>query len=455
MQSHLYSLSFEPNPLWSRMFACAEEIQAYMLHCVRKYDLRRRTRTGTNIVRAEFNEETGRWLLTSADGHTVDARSVVSGTGGLSQPGMPKIPGIDRFSGALFHSAQWDHNVDLRGKRVGVVGTGASAIQIVPALAPDVEKLTVFQRTPAWVLPKPDREISPREQSLYARFPFLQKLQRARLYATLDPRSILFNRFPAAMKPAEMQAKRHIRSAVKDEARADALTPSYQIGCKRILMSNDYYPAFARENVDLQTGATGAIRKIVPEGVITADGTLHELDVIVMATGFQSADALAPFEIRGRDGRSLSEVWGINAEAYRGTTVHGFPNLYILVGPNTGLGHSSLILMIEAQVGYALQALQLLKSRGLRSLEVSRSEQTRYNEDMQERLKRTVWATGCDTWYTNSEGRNTTLWPGSTTEFIYRMRHFDAEAYRAKARVPVRRELKKRDALRATNLAAE
>lgn len=435
VQSHLYSLSFEPNPLWSRMFACAEEIQAYVLHCVRTYDLRRRTRTNTTIVRADYNEETGRWLLRAADGHTIDARAIVSGTGGLSQPALPKIAGIDRFAGALFHSAQWDHSIDLRGKRVGVVGTGASSIQIVPAIASEVAKLTVFQRTPAWVLPKPDREISEREQNLYARFPILQRLQRARLYAKLDPRSVAFNNFPVLMKPFELEAKWHIRSAIKDEALAQALTPKYHIGCKRILMSNDYYPAMARDNVDLQTGTSGAIQEIVEEGILTADGTLHELDIIVMATGFQTGDSLAPFPIYGRDGQSLTECWGINAEAYKGTTVHGFPNLFILVGPNTGLGHSSMILMIEAQVGYTLQALQLLKSRGLRSLEVSRSAQSRYNERLHARLEKSVWATGCNAWYTNSEGRNTTMWPGTTTEFIYRMRDFDQDAYRATPQV--------------------
>lgn len=435
VQSHLYSLSFEPNPLWSRMFATANEIQDYVLHCVRTYDLRRRTRTGTEIVRAAYDSERGRWRLEAADGLVIDARTVVSGTGGLSQPGMPDIPGIDRFNGPLFHSAQWDHSVDLKGKRVAVVGTGASSIQIVPAIAPEVQKLTVFQRSPAWVIPKPDRTISATEQSLYARFPLLQKLQRTRLYATLDPRSIAFNHLPALMKPMELRAKLHIRSAVKNKARAAALTPSYHIGCKRVLMSNDYYPAMARSNVDLQTGKDGAIREIVANGVVTADGRLHEVDCIVMATGFQSADALAPFDIRGKDGRSLADVWGINAEAYKGTTVHGFPNLYILVGPNTGLGHSSMILMIEAQVNYAVQAIQLLKARGLRSLEVKKDAQQRYNEHIHVRLQRSVWSTGCGAWYTNSEGRNTTLWPGSTTEFIQRMRTFDSSAYHAVPRV--------------------
>lgn len=430
VQSHLYSYSFEPNPLWSRMFAPATEIQDYVLHCIRKYDLRRHTTVNTTIVSSEWLNDQGVWRITTHDDQVIHARSLVTGTGGLSQPNYADIPGLDSFKGRCFHSATWDHSFDLRGKRVAVVGTGASAIQIVPAIADQVSKLTVFQRTPAWVLPKPDREISPREQHLYARIPALQKLQRARLYTQLDPRSVAFAYAPALMKPVEWRAKMYIRSIVNKRTTADALTPSYTIGCKRILMSNDYYQAFNKPNVRLETGSTGAIRSIIPEGVVTQDGRVHEVDAIIMCTGFQSADALAPFEIRGRYNRTLDQAWGNNAEAYKGTTVHGFPNMYMLVGPNTGLGHSSMILMIEAQVKYASQAIQFRRSRGLQSLDVTLSAQKAYNAAIHKRLDNTVWATGCGAWYTNSEGRNTTLWPGSTTEFKWMMRHFDESAYR-------------------------
>ena len=429
VQSHLYSYSFEPNPRWSRMFASAEEIQAYALHCVRKYNLRSATRLNTTIERAVYDDAQGRWTLEAACGHRVEARSIVIGTGGLSRPGFPKIDGIDDFEGAIFHSAEWQHDFDLRGKRGAVVGTGASAIQIIPAIAPEVASLTVFQRTPAWVIPKPDRAISTREQSLYARLPLLQKLQRARLYTQLDPRSVVFAYTPSLMKPVELHAKHYLRSVLRDPAIAEAMTPSYTIGCKRILMSNNYYQAFNRANVQLETGKDGAIARIVPEGIETADGRTHALDVIIMCTGFQSPDDLAPFEIVGRDGRSLAEVWGINAEAYKGTTIHGFPNLYMLVGPNVGLGHSSMILMIEAQVKYAVQAMKLLRSRDLKSVEVKAAAQASYNKAIHKRLERSVWATGCGAWYVNSEGRNTTLWPGSTTEFKWRMRNFDDDAY--------------------------
>lgn len=433
VQSHLYSYSFEPYPLWNRMFATAAQIQDYVLHCVRKYDLRRRVVLNAEVQTAVYNDATGRWALTTTTGRRVDARHVVAGCGGLSQPGMPNIPGMEDYQGERFHSAQWNHDYDLTGKKVAVVGTGASAIQIVPGIVDRVASLTLFQRTPAWVIAKPDRSISSTEQALYAQFPVLQKLQRARLYATLDPRSIAFTLNPALMKPVEAMARLHIRREVKDPVLREKLTPRYTIGCKRILMSNEYYPALQRSHVRVESGRDGAITRFTPTGIETADGRQHDVDCIVMATGFQQADALAPFDIRGRDGRSLAEVWGKNAEAYKGTTVHNFPNLYILVGPNTGLGHSSMILMIEAQVEYTLQAIQYARARGLQSLEVTAAAQEAYNTTLTRRLAKTVWASGCGAWYVNSEGRNTTLWPGSTTEFKWVMRHFDADAYRSVA----------------------
>lgn len=433
VQSHLYSYSFEPYPLWNRMFATAPQIQDYVLHCVRKYDLRRRVTLNAYVDHAVYHPETGRWTLTTQDGRTIDARHVVAGCGGLSQPGMPAIDGIADFEGELFHSAQWNHRYDLGGKRVAVVGTGASAIQLVPGIIDRVASLTLFQRTPAWVLAKPDRAIGAKEQALYARYPALQALQRARLYAALDVRSVAFTLTPSLMKPVEAFARHHIRSAVRDPVLCQKLTPSYTIGCKRILMSNDYYDALQKPHAQVETGAEGAIARITPTGVETADGRHHSVDCIVMATGFQQADALAPFDIRGRDGRSLSEVWAGNAEAYKGTTVHNFPNLYLLVGPNTGLGHSSMILMIEAQVAYALQAIQFARGRGLQSLEVRQKRQDAYNATLHQRLSKSVWATGCTAWYVNAGGKNTTMWPGSTTEFMQTMRHFDPDAYEAEA----------------------
>lgn len=429
VQSFLYSYSFEQWPYWRRAFAPAEQIFQYTLHCVSKYKLRPHVRLNAEVVSATWDEPSATWALRLADGREVVANHIILGTGGLSRPKLPEIPGIASFQGESFHTAQWNHDFDLSGRRVAVVGTGASSIQVVPAIAHKVGSLSVFQRTPAWVIHKPDRDISEREQRLYARFPALLNAQRARVYAQLDPRSVAFAVEPRIMKAFEFIAKRFLRSEVKDTALREKLTPSYRIGCKRILMSNEYYPALQRDNVEVITGADGAIAEVTPRGIRTADGREHALDCIVWATGFQEADALSPFPIYGVGGRSLQETWGINAEAYKGTSVHGFPNLYMLVGPNTGLGHSSMILIIEAQIRYLMQAIQWQLRTGADIIEVREEAQRRYNEKLMRRLAKTVWATGCNSWYTNSEGRNTTLWPGSTAEFELMMRKFDSRAW--------------------------
>lgn len=432
VQSFLYSYSFEQWPYWRRAFAPADQIFQYTLHCVSKYGLRPHVRLRSEIVEARWREEEANWLLRTSDGRTIVADHVVSATGGLSRPKLPQIPGIEKFQGEAFHTAKWNHDYDISGKRVAIVGTGASSIQVVPAIAHRVGKLSVFQRTPAWVIHKPDRDISPREQRLYAKFPALLRAQRARVYAQLDPRTVAFAIEPRLMQGFEMLAKRFVTAEVRDPVLREKLTPNYRIGCKRILMSNEYYPALQRDNVEVITGKDGAIVEVTEKGIRTADGREHELDCIIWATGFQEADALTPFPIFGRDGRELSEVWGINAEAYKGTSIHGFPNFYMLVGPNTGLGHSSMIIMIEAQIRYMMKALQWQKRVKADIIEVREAAQRSYNERIMKRLAKTVWATGCNSWYTNAEGRNTTLWPGSTTEFELMMSRFDPPAWESR-----------------------
>ena len=427
VQSHLYSYSFAPNPDWSRMFAPQGEILAYTLDCVARYGLEPHIVYNRNVVRADFDESTALWTVETEDGSRYRGQALVSGAGGLSRPSYPDIPGLETFRGRMFHTAQWDHGYALAGKRVAVVGTGASAIQVVPAIVDEVGHLTLFQRTAPWVLPKPDREIGPRERALYRRFPVLQQLQRNRIYWSLEARVLGFVYDPRIMKGAELLARGFLRHAVKDAELRRKVTPTYTIGCKRILMSNEYYPALQRENCAVVTDSIVAVE---PTGVRTADGVLHEVDCIIMATGFQAAEAAAPFPITGLGGVDINDAWADGAEAYKGTMVAGFPNLFMIVGPNTGLGHSSMIFMIEAQVEYALAALRELFASGAGYIDVRREVQDAYNEQLQERLGRAVWATDCNSWYKTASGRNTTLWPGFTWDFRRRLLDFRPDEHR-------------------------
>jgi cation diffusion facilitator CzcD-associated flavoprotein CzcO len=426
VQSHLYSFSFAPNPEWSRMFAEQREIWAYLRRCADDHDLRRHIRFGCKVTGARWDEATSTWTLTTAAGERLRARVVVSGTGGLSRPQLPDIPGLDRFAGAMFHSARWDHDTPLDGKTVGVIGTGASAIQIVPSIAPRVGRLHLFQRTPPWILAKPDRAIGPLEKALYRRLPLVQQAYRARIYLQNELRAVAFVLRPDVLRWAQKFAVRHLESQVADPALRRKLLPDYTMGCKRILMSNDYYPAVARPNVEL---VTDGIREITARGVVTADGRERALDALVLATGFQAAEATAPFDIVGRGGRSLDAAWRDGAEAYLGTTVHGFPNWFMVIGPNTGLGHSSMVLMIESQVAYIVDALRVMRRRGLAAVEVRRAVQDEHNAWLAKRHERTVWSSGCMSWYRTASGKNTTIWPGFTFEYRLRTRRFDAEAY--------------------------
>ncbi len=425
VESHFYSFSFAPNPKFTRKFAPQGEILAYMREVADRYGIADRVRYGIEVERATFDEGRGIWTVTSKGGETFRARFVVSGTGGLSRPALPAIEGLSSFAGEVFHSARWKHDVPLEGKSVAVIGTGASAIQIVPSIAPKVRKLSVFQRTPPWIIPRPDRAIGARERELYAKVPLTLKLARASLYAR---RELFFYGFVSGSplgKVAERLARRHLAKSVHDPALRERLTPRYAIGCKRILLSNDYYQAFARDNVEL---VTDPIARVVPEG-IEAGGATRKVDVLVLATGFQAAESVAPFEVRGRGGVDLAKQWEPGAEAYLGTTVAGFPNLFTIVGPNTGLGHGSMIFMIEAQVAYVVDAIKAVDARGPAFLDVLPEVQRRYNEEIQARLAKRVWATGgCTSWYQTSTGKNTTLWPDTMVGFERTLR-FDPSAF--------------------------
>ena len=426
VESHLYSFSFEPNPDWSREFAPQGEILAYLERCVERYGLRPHIRFDTAVTGATFDEAAGLWTIETSRG-PLTARAIVSASGGLSRPSVPDLPGLGTFAGKTFHSARWDDAYPLEGKTVGVVGTGASAIQIVPAVAPRVGRMHVFQRTPPWVIPKRDRAIPIEERARLRRAPLLQRLTRYRQYWLHELFGLGFVAEPRILRFAGKLAHGFLRQSVPDAALRERLTPRYTMGCKRILLSNDYYPALQRPNVEL---VTDAIREVTPTGVVTADGKERPLDVLVLATGFQAAEACAPFPVRGRGGRDLDDAWREGAEAYLGTTVAGFPNLFLIVGPNTGLGHSSMIFMIESQVAYILSALRAMRAGKLRLVDVRPEAQARYNQTLAARLARTVWSTGgCTSWYQTPDGKNTTLWPGFTFEFRLRTRRWDPADY--------------------------
>ena len=432
VQSFLYSYSFEPNPHWSRMFAQQSEIWDYLRRCVDRYGLRPRIRFNTEFIGADFDERTGLWHVTTAptgaSGSTeeITARAIVLAQGPLHRPRYPDVPGLDRFRGPAFHSATWRHDVDLTGKRVAVVGTGASAIQFVPQIAPQVAELLLVQRTPPWVLPKLDRTISPAEQRLYAALPVLQRLYRYTIYWRNEIR-VLGMLHPKLMKWLEVIGKRHIRRSIKDPQLARALTPNFAVGCKRILLSNDYYPALARDNVTL---VTAGLKEVTENGIVTSDGTRHEVDVIIFGTGFHVTTGFDHLKITGRDGVTLQQAWTEGPEAYLGTTIAGFPNLFLMLGPNTGLGHSSMVFMAEAQARYIADGLGLLRRTGARYLDVRRGVQQRFNATVQRKLSNAVWSKGgCTSWYIDPDGRNRTLWPGYTFSYWWRTRRLKPSDY--------------------------
>jgi cation diffusion facilitator CzcD-associated flavoprotein CzcO len=428
VQSHLYSFSFAPNPNWSRQFAPQEEILAYLKDCADNFELRSHMHFGCALVEGRYDEATGLWHARTERGDTLEARAVITGCGAFNKPVLPNVKGLSEFQGELLHTARWNKQADLRGKRIGVIGTGASAIQVVPALAPHAQKLSLFQRTAPWIMPKPNPAYTPEQKRRFRTLPITQKAERARIYARNELVATGFVLNPKIMKQGEKLALRYLKRQVPDPVLREKLTPKYTIGCKRVLLSNDYLPTLTRANVELVTEAISEVR---PHSVVTRDGREFPVDAIVCATGFQVSENAAPFPIYGRNGLELNESWREHgAEAYKGTTVKGFPNAFIIMGPNTGLGHSSMVLMIEAQISYALQAIQLMRSEQLKSIEVRPEVQARFNTWLQERMSKTVWQRGgCTSYYNTSSGKNTTLWPGFTFEFIAQTRRFDSDSY--------------------------
>ncbi|MCW2784347.1 MAG: NAD(P)/FAD-dependent oxidoreductase [Marmoricola sp.] len=425
--SQLYSFSFAPNPSWSRSFSPQPEIHAYLQDVARRSGVLDRFRFGVTVEDATWDEGDQVWTVVTSAG-TVTAAVLVTGSGGLSEPKNPDIEGIDGFTGEIFHTARWNHDVDLTGKRVAIVGTGASAIQVIPEIATKVAHLDVYQRTAPWVMPRHDRAYTAIERLGFRFVPFFQKAYRTGIYWGRETYVPGFVRQPKILTPAKTMAEGNIRKAISDPELAAKVTPDFQIGCKRILISNTYYPALAQDNVEV---ITDGIAEITPTGVVTRDGATREVDCLIVATGFFTTDQPIAHHIKGRDGRTLGDVWAENGMAsYKGTTAAGFPNLFQIVGANTGLGHSSMVFMIESQITYILSALQQMDAGGITAVEPTAAAQAAWNEDMQRRMRRAVWSTGgCASWYLDEHGRNTTLWPRTTFAFRNLLRTFDIEKY--------------------------
>ncbi|WP_022975282.1 flavin-containing monooxygenase [Nevskia ramosa] len=427
VQSHLYSFSFEPNPEWTRMFARQPEIKAYLEKCAAKYDLRRHIVFGANVQNARYDEAAATWTVKTADGRSFSGRVLVSGMGGLSNPAMPNVKGLNSFKGKAFHSAHWDHSYDLTDKRVAVIGTGASAIQFVPQIQKTAKRVDLYQRTAPWIMPKPDREIGPTERRLYKALPALQNAYRTAIYWMLESRVLGFAVNPKLMTMVEGVARGHIKRQIKDPALRIKVTPDYTIGCKRILISNDYYPALAQANVEV---ITNDIVEVRANSVVDSAGNERAVDAIIYGTGFKAQDPMPRGTVFGTGGVDLLDAWKTGPEAYLGLSVAGFPNFFMLVGPNTGLGHNSMVFMIESQVAYVMDALKTMRKQKLRAVDVKPDAQVTFNKGIQGQLSKTVWTSGCKSWYVDANGKNTTLWPGFT--FIYRgkTRRFPATAYR-------------------------
>jgi cation diffusion facilitator CzcD-associated flavoprotein CzcO len=415
--SHLYSFSFEPKADWPDKYAKQADILAYLKECARKHGLDAHICLGTEVTEASWDDAAAHWTVRTRDGATYETQAIVTATGQLSRPLRPRLPGIETFTGTVFHSAEWRHDVDLTGKRIAVIGTGASAIQFIPEIAPQAAHVTVFQRSAPYVLPKKDKRYPAWQLAMYRNVPGARWLTRAWEYLSHEWTVFAFVTWPAALRVKLPAFRNHLVAGVQDRDKQRALTPHYRIGCKRILLSNEFYPAMGRANVSV---VTDSIRNIDKDAIVTADGTAHKADGIIFGTGFAATEFLVPMQVAGANGRDLHEVWRAGAQAHLGITVAGFPNFFMLYGPNTNLAHSSLVYMIEAQIRYVMACLTRLATA--HSIEVKPDAQARSNETLARRMTRTVWSKGCTSWYQTAEGRNTNNWPGYTFEFAWRTR---------------------------------
>ena len=426
--SHLYSFSFAPKTDWTRRFAPQPEIHDYLRETADRFGVLPLIRFGSEVSGASFDAASGTWTVRLADGgeHVTDV--LISAVGQLSRPAVPALPGLDSFTGAVFHSATWDHDYDLTGKRVGVIGTGASAIQLVPELAKVAGHLDVYQRTAPWIVPRTERAYTGVEHWAHKNVPGFQTAIRGAIYAMNELTAFGLTYAPKALKPVELVCRANIARSIRDPELRRKATPTFQVGCKRILRSNDWYPAIARPNVDL---ITDGIDHITPTGVVTKDGTARDIDVLVVATGFHVTDSPVFDTIVGASGQSLAQVWDkIGMQGYKGSFVSDFPNMMLMVGPSTGLGHTSMVYMIESQLNYLVDYVKTVRAQGIVRTDVKADAQRDYNRGIQHALRNSVWVNGgCASWYADANGNITTLWPGFTFNFRRTTRSFDVAAY--------------------------
>jgi cation diffusion facilitator CzcD-associated flavoprotein CzcO len=430
--SHLYSYSFALNPEWSSTFSGQQEIWDYMKRVADEHGVLPHVRFGAEVRGATWDEDARRWRIDTSQGEYT-AQVLVAAPGPLHQPSIPDLPGIDRFKGETFHSAQWNHDYDLEGKSVAVIGTGASAIQFVPRIQPKVGALHLFQRTAPWVLPRPDRPLSRFERRLYRLFPPAQRAMRNLVYLVRESFMLGFVVAPRLMWFPERIATAMLRRQVPDAELRRKLTPTFKLGCKRVLIADDYYPALAQPNVDV---VTAGVREVRAHSIVDADGIERQVDAIIFGTGFHVTDMQVGHMVRGRGGRTLDDVWRGSPQAYLGTSVPGFPNAFLLAGPNTGIGHTSLVYLLECQVAYVFDCLRQMVDHGLETVEVRREVCRAYNADIQQRSKGTVWLSGCSSWYLDRNGLNTTLYPDFTFKFRRKTQRFERGDYLVTERAP-------------------
>jgi cation diffusion facilitator CzcD-associated flavoprotein CzcO len=428
--SHMYCYSFEPKR-WTRSFAAQEEIWDYTKTVAQKYDLYPHLRFGVEVKGAAYDDAQNIWRVDSASGQSFHARVVISARGALHIPAFPNIAGLSDFKGIKMHSAQWDKSIDLTGKRVAVIGTGASAIQVVPQMAKIAGKLYVFQRTPAWVIPKADFAFKESTKDKYDNSRLARLWYRNKIYWLLEANAAGFVLDPRLMKFGQKLAYKNLNK-VKDDATRQALTPTYTMGCKRVLLSNNYYPAFNQDNVHLIGGGVSEVKA----NSVVANGQECEVDAIIFCTGFDVTNQANQFGITGKQGKSIHDHWKDGMHAYLGISSYDFPNAFFLLGPNTGLGHNSIIFMIESQAKYIAQAVTYMKKQQLAKLEVRREAEEGFIAEMQQQSDKSVWKSGCNSWYLDDNGRNTTLWPSFTFMYWLKTRAFDPAKYVADKKLP-------------------
>lgn len=425
VQSHLYSFSFAPNPDWSRMYSPQAEIWAYLQKCAKDYNVIPHINFSHDVKSVIWDNAKNHWYIKTSKGNYT-ATLLISAVGVLCEPSLPEIKGINTFQGKVFHSARWDHQYDLANRNVAVIGTGASAIQFVPQIQAKVGKLSLFQRTPPWIIPRIDRKITNFEHKLFRTLPFTQHLVRTAIYLMRES-YVMYFRHPQIMRFNQNIALRHLEKSISDLKLRAKLTPDYLVGCKRILISNDYYPSLCKPNVEV---ITEAINEIRPKSIVTKDGLEREIDTIILGTGFHVVDLPFAKLVTGKEGRTLDEIWNGSPKAYLGTTINGFPNLFLLLGPNTGLGHTSVVYMIESQITHIVKALEYMRKHHITALEPQQEAQNRFIKEIENKMQGTVWTSGgCASWYLDASGHNTTLWPTFTWLFKNRLAKFNPSEY--------------------------